>query len=45
MKFYRRVNNNVCFLLPTVACGWDVDGRFFFEFGWLFFVAGIGDAP
>lgn len=42
---YTRSNNNVCFLLPTAAVGVDLDGRYFMEFGFLFWVIGIGDAP
>lgn len=40
--FYTRCNQNVCFLLPTAAVGTDVDGRYFFEVAWLFFVVGLG---
>lgn len=42
---YGRNNQNVCFLLPTFATGIDVDGRYFFEAAWLFYVIGIGDKP
>jgi hypothetical protein len=43
--FYMRRNKRVCFLLPLIAIGIDVDDRVFFEFGFLTFVIGIGDAP
>ena len=40
--FYFRQNSRVCFLLPTAACGIDLDGRYFFEVAFLFFVIGVG---
>lgn len=44
VKIYTRVNEHVCFMLPTCAFGRDVDGRMFFEVGFLIFALGIGDA-
>jgi hypothetical protein len=40
---YGRNNPNVCFLLPTIAIGVDIDGRYFLEAGWLFWAIGLGD--
>lgn len=40
---YTRVNSKVFFLLPTVAVGIDLDGRYFIEAAWLNFVVGFGD--
>ena len=40
---YGRNNPNVCFLLPTMAIGVDVDGRYFFEIAMLFWVIGVGE--
>ena len=39
---YTRTNSRVCFLLPSAAVGVDIDGRYFFEVAWLFFVIGLG---
>lgn len=39
---YVRQNNSVCFLLPTMAVGSDLDGRFFVEVAWLNFAVGVG---
>lgn len=40
---YIRQNYRVCFLTPTVACGIDGDGVYFFEVAFLFFVIGLGE--
>ena len=40
---YTRHNPNVCFLIPTMAVGIDIDGRYFVEVAWLFWAAGAGD--
>lgn len=42
---YARENRAVCFLLPTAAVGVDIDGSYFVEIAWLFFVIGFGYAP
>lgn len=42
---YTRKSENVFFLWPALACGFDVDGRVFMEIAWLCWAAGLGDAP
>lgn len=42
---YARTNTKVFFLLPAVAVGTDIDGRYFLEVAWFCWVVGIGDAP
>lgn len=39
---YTRRNLRVCFLLPTMAVGYDTDDLPFVEIAWLFFVIGFG---
>jgi hypothetical protein len=39
---YFRHNPNVCFLLPAIACGIDLDQRPFIEVAWLFWAVGLG---
>lgn len=39
---YMRVGANVFFLLPAVAVGVDVDGRFFLEVAWGNYAIGLG---
>lgn len=39
---YARHNPNVCFILPALAIGVDVDGRYFMEVAWLCWAAGLG---
>ncbi len=39
--FYFHVNKSVCFLLPTIAVGYDTDLRYFIEVGFLFFAVGL----
>jgi hypothetical protein len=40
---YHRRNMQVFFILPTIACGTDIDGKYFLEAAWFFFVIGIGE--
>jgi len=42
---YARTNARVFFLLPAIAVGADIDGRYFLEVAWLCWAVGIGDAP
>lgn len=41
--FYTRTNARVFFLLPAVAVGVDVDGRYFAEIAWGCWSLGFGD--
>ena len=41
---YMRRSHNVCFLLPALACGVDIDGMYFMEAAWLWWAVGIGDS-
>lgn len=41
--FYGRFNPNVCFILPAIAVGIDVDGLFFMEMAWLCWAVGVGN--
>lgn len=40
---YYRVNTRVFFLMPTIAVGIDMDGRYFVEAAWFCFVLGFGE--
>lgn len=42
MAFYFRVNDRTFFLVPTIAVGVDVDGRFFMEAAWFNIAVGVG---
>lgn len=39
---YHRINDKVFFLIPTMAVGTDLDGRFFVEIAWLNISIGFG---
>lgn len=41
---YLRVSGTVFFLLPTMAVGVDLDGRYFAELAWLNLAVGFGSA-
>lgn len=38
---YMRTNERVFFLLPSIAVGTDVDGRYFIEAAWFNFAVGL----
>lgn len=42
---YSRINSSVFFIIPALAIGIDVDGRYFIEAAWLCFAVGLGDKP
>ena len=42
MMFYHRTSERVFFLLPAIAIGIEVDGRYFFEIAWFNFALGLG---
>lgn len=44
LTLYTRRSENVFFLLPALAVGVDMDGRYFLEVAWLCWAVGIGDA-
>ena len=41
---YMRTNSKVFFILPAIAVGEDVDGRYFVEVAFFFWAVGFGDS-
>jgi hypothetical protein len=40
---YARENHRIFFILPTLAFGYDYEGAWFIELGWINYVVGYGE--